>query len=147
MNRHRWTSTKGNSSRQSRVRNRNSSPASRSEIYEDLLDEALQQTSSSTTDDRPLKKRKSQRDASEVIVLDDESSVEYARKEKEVVIIESSESQESEDDEDVEWDNVELGTLPTSEDITESQTSPIIREVTLTTTTPKPTYSIPIHLN
>ena len=128
----RWTQNRQSSSRsrQSRERSRRQRLTGASEIYDDLLEEAFQQ--SSPNDYRPLKKRKSQRGTSEVAVIDQSSQNELKNgEEHDVVVIESS-SNEFSDDEDIEWDNVELH--PLSEDVTETQTSPVIREVTLVST-------------
>lgn len=135
----RWIDTRGSSSRPSRGVPRFKGRSSPYEIYDDLLEEALRQ--SSPNEERPLKKRKSQRDSSEVIVVDDLSS-DNAKpgKEKDVVVIEGSSNEEESDDEEMEWDNVDLNSGQFSEDVTETQTSPIVREVTLTTTPQKSTY-------
>ena len=111
-----------------------------SEIYNELLEEALRHSPAQTS--RPLKRRRSQR--GEVIVLDDTSSgvEEIApRKGKEVITIETSSNEVSEDEDEMEWDTVDLNNAPLSEDVTETHTSPIVHEITLTAPTPsKATY-------
>ena len=114
-----------------------------SEIYNDLLNDALRQ--SSQTDNRPLKKRKSQRDESEITKTGDNISIidDYrATTEREIVVIDNSASEVSEgdDDEEMEWDNIDLAAAPLPEDIAEAQRSPEIREVTLTTIPQKSTF-------
>ena len=114
--------------------------STRNEIYDDLLDEALQQVP--PDENRPLKKRKSQRDSSQVIVVDDASSeVEEIspKKKRDIVEVESSENeaQQTDDEDEMDWDDVDLAALPTSE-ATAAETVPAVREVTLTTTTQKP---------
>jgi hypothetical protein len=115
--------------------------STRNEIYDDLLDEALQQVP--PDENRPLKKRKSQRDSSQVIVVDDASSeVEEIspKKKRDIVEVESSENeaQQTDDEDEIDWDDVDLAALPTSE-ATAAETVPAVREVTLTTTTQTPT--------
>jgi hypothetical protein len=113
------------------------------EIYDDLLQEALRE-SPRTGNERPLKKRRSRRDPSEVIVIDDSTSGledfgPQKRQEREVVVIESS--RESTDGEDeMEWDNVDLNALPTSEDIDEPKPVTDVREVTINSTPQKSLY-------
>jgi hypothetical protein len=75
-----------------------------------------------------------------VIVLDDTSSTDdraVSEKGKEVMIVDSS---SDEDEDEMEWDEVDLTALPMSEDITESETTPATREVTLSRTPQKHTY-------
>src|SRR5438046_2328814 len=87
----RWTENRQSSSRsrQSREGSRRQRLTGASEIYDDLLDEALHQ--SSPNDYRPLKKRKSQRDTSEVAVIDQSSRNEVKNAEEhDLVVIESS---------------------------------------------------------
>ena len=111
----------------------------RNQIYDDLLEEALRQSPHADTN-RPLKKRKSQRDPSEVIVIDDSTSgmedIVPNGERREVVVIESS-REASEDEDDMEWDNVDLNALPTSEDVAEPDQEPEVREVTLNQTPQK----------
>src|SRR5271167_529798 len=96
----------GPSSRRSHGRPRSSGRNAPTEIYDDLLEEALRQ--SSPHEDRPLKRRKSQRDPSEVIVVEDLSSADVnSGQDSDVVVIESS-TNEATDDEEMEWDNVDL---------------------------------------
>ena len=133
-----WTENRQSSSRsrQSRSGARRQGHTGPSEIYDNLLEEALQQ--SSPNDPRPLKNRKSQRGTSEVAVVDESSRDELKNgKENDVVVIESS-SNEFSDEEGMEWDNVDL--YHPSEDVTETQTSPVIREVTLVSTPQKSTF-------
>ena len=114
------------------------------QIYDDLLDEALQQSSPDLG--RPLKRRKSQRGADEVITIDSgDSGVDESKgtSERDVVVIDSSSNDgENSDDDEMEWDNVDLTTFPTSDDIPDTQESPSIREVTLTTTPQKSTFAL-----
>ena len=114
------------------------------QIYDDLLEEALQQSSPDLG--RPLKRRKSQRGPDEVIAIDSGSSVGDDTKgtsERDVVVIDSSSNErEDSDDEEMEWDNVDLTTFPTSDDIPDTQESPAVREVTLTTTPQKSTFVV-----
>jgi hypothetical protein len=118
--------------------------STRNEIYDDLLDEALQQIPQE--ENRPLKKRKSQRDPSHVITIDDASSEveENPRNAQDVIMVESSDSdiQQTDDEDEMDWDDVDLAALPTSED-TAADTKPTVREVTLTTTPNKSTYTMP----
>jgi hypothetical protein len=128
----------GSSSRRLRGGPRSSGRNAPSEIYEDLLEEVLRQ--SSPPEERPLKKRKSQRDPSEVIVVEDLSSADVkSGQDSDVGVIESS-TNEVTDDEEMEWDNVDLNTASYSEDVTETQTSPVIREVHLVSTPQKSLY-------
>jgi hypothetical protein len=112
------------------------------QIYDDLLEEALRQSSPDL--DRPLKRRKSQRASDEVIAIDsDGSGVDEVKStsDRDVIIIDSSANEcDDSDDEEMEWDNVDLTTFPTSEDIPDTQESPVIKEVTLTTTPQKSTF-------
>jgi len=114
------------------------------QIYDDLLDEALQQSSPDLG--RPLKRRKSQRGADEVITIDSgDSGVDESKgtSERDVVVIDSSSNDgENSDDDEMEWDNVDLTTFPTSDDIPDTQESPSIREVTLTTALQKSTFAL-----
>src|SRR5277367_4763547 len=107
-------------------------------IYDDLLQETLRQSSSN--EERPLKRRKSHRDHSQPIVVSNSSldSVKSGN-DKDVVVIESS-SNEISDDEEMEWGNVDLDVVPYSDDVTDTQTSPVIREVTLNSTPQKSEY-------
>jgi xeroderma pigmentosum group C-complementing protein len=123
----------------------------RHEIYDDLLEEALQ-SPGADDGERPLKRRKSRRPPTEVIVIDDSASgledvdiPSQKRKEREVVVIESSrESADDEnDDDEMEWDNVDLTALPTSEEIQEPEPATEIREVTLNATPQKSPYLSP----
>jgi hypothetical protein len=112
------------------------------EIYDNLLEEALRQEPYADND-RPLKKRKSRRDPKDVIVIDDSASAaedvisEYKR---EVVLIESSRNSTDNEDE-MEWDDVDLTALPTSEDLQELEPTPVVRAVTINAPPPKPLYS------
>jgi hypothetical protein len=118
--------------------------STRNEIYDDLLDEALQQIPQD--EHRPLKKRKSKRDPSNVITIDDASSgmEEIPRNGQDIIVVESSDSgiQQTDDEDGMDWDDVDLAALPTSED-TAAETVPTVREVTLTTTPSKSTYILP----
>lgn len=135
----RWNVNTASTSRRPRGNSRIVGRNGPSEIYEDLLEEALRQ--SSPNEERPLKRRKSQRDSSDVIVVDEMSSEERTSiKEKDAVVIESSSSIEESEDEEMEWDNVDLNTGQFSENVTETQISPVIREVTLTQTPTKSEY-------
>ena len=113
------------------------------EIYDDLLEEALRE-SPHVGNERPLKKRRSRRDPSEVIVIDDSASgledvSPQKRQEREVLVVESS--RESSDGEDeMEWDNVDLNALPTSEDIDKPKPVTEVREVTINATPQKSLY-------
>jgi len=126
--------SRGTSSKGSRKTDRTS------EIYNELLEEALRNSPSDSS--RPLKRRRSQR--GEVIVLDDTSSgVEEvtSKKGKEVITIETSSNELSDDEDEMDWDTVDLNNAPLSEDVTETQTSPIVHEITLTApTSSKQTY-------
>jgi hypothetical protein len=134
-----WTENRPSSSRQSRRGVRRQGRTGASEIYDDLLEEALLQ--SSPSDQRPLKKRKSQRDSSGVVVLDAVSPEEVnSGKENHAVVIENS-SDDVSDDEDVEWDTVDLH--PLSEDVTETPTSHAVREVALVSTPQKSVFVHP----
>jgi len=120
--------SRGTSSKGSRKTDRTS------EIYNELLEEALRNSPSESS--RPLKRRRSQR--GEVIVLDDTSSgVEEitSKKGKEVITIETSSNELSDDEDEMDWDTVDLNNAPLSEDVTETQTSPIVHEITLTVPT------------
>jgi hypothetical protein len=135
-----WTKIRPSSSRQSRRGIRKQGRTEASDIYDELLEEALRQPS--WNDERPLKKRKSQRDSSDVVVVDGLNSEEVKhRKENDVVVIDSS-SNDASDDEDIEWDTVDL--QPLSEDVTETLTSPVIREVTLASTPQKSVFVYPL---
>jgi hypothetical protein len=122
----------------------------RHEIYDDLLDEALRQSPGADDGERPLKRRKSRRPPTEVIIIDDSASgledvdiPTQKRKEREVVVIESSRESaddDEDDDEEMEWDNVDLTALPTSEEIQEPEPATEIREVTLNATPQKSPY-------
>lgn len=132
--------TGGTSASRGRPRTPRRPVSTSNEIYDDLLDEALQQVSQDES--RPLKKRKSQRDASQVIMVDDVSSgVEeiIPKNGRDVVIVGSSESEEqqSDDEDEMDWDDVDLAALPISEGA--EGTVPVVREVTLTTTPQKST--------
>lgn len=135
-----WTEIKPSSSRQSRRGIRRQRRTESSDIYDELLEEALRQPS--WNDERPLKKRKSQRDPSDVVVIDGLNSEEVRPgKENDVVVVGSS-SNDASDDEDIEWDTVDLH--PLSEDVTETLTSPVIREVTLVSTPQKSVFVYPL---
>jgi hypothetical protein len=125
----RWAGNSGSSSPATRRTLRRTAP---SEVYEDLLEEVLQQQSS--TDERPLKKRKSQRDPSQAILIDNTLSEldETRRKDEREMVTDDSSNVSSEDDE-MEWDNVDLATVPVSEGITDTQTSPMVLDITLST--------------
>jgi hypothetical protein len=130
------TENRPSSSRQSRGAVRRQGRTGASEIYDDLLEEALLQ--SSPSDQRPLKKRKSQRAPSGVVVLGDVSPEEAKPgKENHAVVIENS-SNDVSDDEDVEWDTVDL-----HPDVTETPTSPAILEVALVSTPQKSVFVHP----
>jgi hypothetical protein len=75
-----------------------------------------------------------------VIVLNDTSSADdraVSEKGKQVMIVDSS---SDEDEDEMEWDEVDLTAQPMSEDVTESETTPATREVTLARTPQKHTY-------
>ena len=133
----RWTENRQSSSRQSRGGVRRQGRTDAADIYDDLLEEALRQSS---PHQGPLKKRKSQRDPSGVLVDDMRSEEVKSGKEKDVIVIENS--NDVSDDEDMEWDTIDLH--PLSEDVTETQTSPVIREVTLISTPQKSVFVHPL---
>ena len=123
-------------------------------IYDELLEEALQQTSSPESS-RPLKKRKSQR--SEVIVVDDEDGGEgemeesaSTKNDKEAVVISSNSSGDGgsgNEADEMEWDDVDLNTYSAATGgrindahIEQGQTSPNERHITLSRSPEKPKY-------
>ena len=127
-----------NTRRTPRSEQKRNTPA---QIYDDLLEEALRQ--SPTDLGRPLKRRKSQRPADEVITIDSESlGVDEIKgtSEWDVAVMDSSPKEQESEDEEMEWDDVDLTTVPASEDIPETQTSPAVGDITLTATPQKSTF-------
>jgi hypothetical protein len=139
---------RGNSSRgrENRYSSRNNAVAGPSrrrenEIYDVLLEEALRQ-GSRTDNDRPLKKRKSRHDPNDITVIDDPHSAAEAvvsENQREVIVIESSRNSTDNED-DMEWDDVDLTVLPTSEEPQEIEPASKVREVTLNAQPQKPLY-------
>ena len=98
------------------------------QIYQELLEEVLQEAPSSDKP-RALKRRKSQRvEASPIVEETSKPEAAPSRRNADVVVISSSSGEESSnDEEEMEWDDVVLH--PTTLD--DGQISPIEREVTL----------------
>jgi hypothetical protein len=141
-NGHRNSSPSGSRAGPRRLRGQGQSR--REEIYDDLLQETL--SHSAQADERPLKRRKSRRDPSQVIIIDDTSSMDEGvieTKGKNVVVIDSSTEGDTDIEDAMEWDNVDLTTLPFSQDAAKNELTPSVREVTLATSPQKSMYVSP----
>lgn len=140
----RGNSSRGRADRSSSRNNAVAGPSRRheNEIYDDLLEEALRH-GPRADNDRPLKKRKSRRDPNDIIVIDDSASAAedvVSENQREVFFVESSQNSTDNEDE-MEWDDVDLTALPTSEGTQEIGPAPTVREVTLNAQPRKPLYS------
>ena len=140
----RGNSSRGRANSYSSRNNAVAGPSRRreNEIYDVLLDEALRQ-GSRTDNDRPLKKRKSRRDSNDIIVIDDSHSAGedvVSENQREVILVDSSRNSTDNED-DMEWDDVDLTVLPTSDEPQEIEPAPTVREVTLNAQPQKPLYS------
>jgi hypothetical protein len=115
----------------------------RSEVYDELLQEALENAPVEALE-RALKRRKSQRGDSDVIVIDEPTGQEAGTSQKGVMVISSAEEQEEENDSEIEWDDVELNpnAMSTSDAFADTQTSPLVREVTISQTPQKHTFGL-----